>query len=153
MRLSDVFDERLCWPDLKARTKPEIIRELAIKIADETHDVDSQTIAEILTEREKLGSTGIQDGIAIPHGKLSNIKKIIVACGISPKSVDFESHDGKPTNIFFVLLAPKSAIGQHLKILAHLSKILKNPSFRRKLSEAEDSRAIYNCLIEENKKL
>ena len=143
----------MVWPDLKALTKQEVIRELAHNIAQSLGASDENNLAEILSEREQLGSTGIQDGIAIPHGKIPGLKQIIIACGRSVAGIDFDSHDSKPTHLFFVLLAPEFAAGQHLKALARLSRLLKDESFRQKLLTAGGREAMYNSITAEDKKL
>lgn len=153
MNLTDILRPELFWPKLSAKTKAEAIRELADNIAKNVKNLNSSILTEILMERECLGSTGIQDGIAIPHGKVPGLENIVVACGHSPGGIDFESHDQKPTRLFFVLLAPEFAAGQHLKILARLSKLLKDQHFREKLMTASDGEEMYNYMLEEDKKI
>lgn len=143
----------MIWPDLRALTKQDVIRELAHNLTQAIQSSDENKLVEILTEREQLGSTGIQDGIAIPHGKIPNLKQIIIACGRSIAGIDFDSHDSKPTHLFFVLLAPEFAAGQHLKALARLSRLLKNENFRQKLLTAKGGDEIYEYIISEDKKL
>ncbi len=152
MRLTDILRPELVWPNLSAKTKPEVIGELAEKIASVESDLSADRVAEILMERERLGSTGIQDGIAIPHGKVPGIEKIIIAFGLSREGIDFDAHDGKPTHIFFVLLAPESAAGQHLKALARLSRLLKDAEFRDRLIKATDAGDIYKAISAEDER-
>ncbi len=152
MDLSDVLKPTLIWPRLESTTKAEIIHELAQKISVQMPELNECQISEILMERERLGSTGIQDGIAIPHGKVPALENIVVACGLCPDGVDFDSHDGKPTKIFFVLLAPEFAAGQHLKVLAKLSRILKSETFRAKLIDCQDSTSMLKIIVEEDKR-
>lgn len=152
MHLTEILRRDLFWPNLKSTTKPEIIRELAQNISSVVKDLDTATIDSVIVERERLGSTGIQDGIAIPHGKIAGLEKIILACGVSKNGIDFESHDQKPTNLFFVLLAPEFAAGQHLKILARLSKLLKSSEFREKLVRSSDADEMYKAILEEDEK-
>jgi len=153
MQLSKIIRADSIWPDLTAKTKPEVIRELADHIATSTKTLDGHRIAEILMERERLGSTGIQDGIAIPHGKVPGLDHIIVACGRSPAGIDFDAHDQQPTRLFFVLLAPEFAAGQHLKVLAQLSRLLKDGRFRERLLSAPDADEMYRVIIEEDAKI
>ena len=150
MHLSEVLNPDMFWPNLGAKTKPEVIRELSEKISVIAGNIDAKKITEILMERERLGSTGIQDGIAIPHGKVPGLEKIILACGISNDGIDFDSHDQKPTKIFFVLLAPEFAAGQHLKVLARLSKLLKEERIREELISAEEGAKMYNFILKED---
>jgi len=114
--------------------------------------LDATVISEVLMERERLGSTGIQDGIAIPHGKIIGLDHIVLACGMSPEGIDFDSHDGKPTHLLFVLLAPEFAAGQHLKVLARLSKLLKSESTRNGLMQATSGADMFKLLADEDAK-
>lgn len=143
----------MIWPQLKATTKKGIIKELADNISASLGLADKEYIEKVLEEREQLGSTGIQDGIAIPHGKVVGIGQIVIACGRSIKGVEFNAHDAKPTHLFFVLLAPEFAAGQHLKALARLSRILKNSRFRERLLHAPDEKEMYRVIAEEDAKL
>lgn len=153
MRLTDVIRPDMIWADLKADTKAKVIKELASNIADSLGLNDSEAIAITLTEREQLGSTGIQDGIAIPHGKIRGLEKIVVACGRSLKGIEFDAHDLKPTHLFFVLLAPEFAAGQHLKTLARLSKLLKDGQFREKLMTAQNAQEMHRAIASEDEKI
>ena len=103
-------------------------------------------------DRERLGSTGIGSGIGIPHGKLKDLESLILGFGLSKKGVDFESMDGSPTHIFFLLITPENSTGIHLKLLARISKILKNETFREKLLNADDSGEIYSIIMDEEEK-
>ncbi len=153
MHLTDILRHDMVWHELEARSKETVLAELCGKIAGSMAGLDAHALEMILTEREKLGSTGIQDGIAIPHGKINGIDKMIVAFGRSSSGIDFDAHDGKPTHLFFVLLAPEFAAGQHLKTLARLSRMLKEASFRKRLLEAGDTDEIYHIIVEEDGKL
>lgn len=153
MKLSSILKPEMVWPELKAKTKSEVIRELAKRAAACDKSLDERQIAEILRERERLGSTGIQDGIAIPHGKVPGLSNIIIACGYSKEGIDFDAHDQKPTHLFFVLLAPEFAAGQHLKVLARLSRLLKDGRFRERLMTAQDAADMHAVIIEEDEKI
>jgi len=152
MHLTDILRPEMVWTDLRANTKTEIIRELAHLMAENDRSLDESVISEVLMERERLGSTGIQDGIAIPHGKVPGLEKIVIACGRSAGGIDFDAHDQKPTHLFFVLLAPEFAAGQHLKALARLSRLLKESSFREKLMASGNSKDFFDNIVEEDKK-
>ncbi|HQC23908.1 MAG TPA: PTS sugar transporter subunit IIA, partial [Syntrophales bacterium] len=104
----------------------------------------------VLLEREKLGSTGIGDGIAIPHGKLKGLERLVISFGRSRQGVDFDAIDGKPVHIFFLLMAPESSTGQHLKALAKISRMLKDPGFRSDLMAAENAEEIYRKIAEKD---
>lgn len=153
MQLAEIIKSRMIWPELMARTKLEAIRELSDNIASQVDTLDGSTIASILMERERLGSTGIQDGIAIPHGKVPGLEDIVVACGRSSAGIDFDAHDGGPTHLFFVLLAPEDAAGQHLKVLAKLSRLLKEADFRARLMKAKSAEEMHEAIAEEDAKL
>lgn len=152
MHLTEILRPEMVWPNLRASTKPEVIRELARHMAANDTTLNETSIGEILMERERLGSTGIRDGIAIPHGKVPGLNRLIIACGRSEKGVDFDAHDKRPTHLFFVLLAPESAAGQHLKALARLSRLLNDATFREKLMTAKNAAEIFNNIIDEDKR-
>jgi PTS system nitrogen regulatory IIA component len=136
--------------NMLAKTKAEALEELVNTLIKGWLKLDCAKVIEVLQQREKLGSTGIGDGLAIPHGKISSLAEIVVAFGRSKKGVDFDSLDGKPVHIFFLLLAPENSVGQHLKALARISKMLKTANFRQKLIETESKSDLYKLIIEQN---
>jgi PTS system nitrogen regulatory IIA component len=101
-------------------------------------------------ERERLGSTGIGGGIGIPHGKIKDLESLVLGFGLSRKGIDFESIDGEPTHIFFVLITPEDSTGLHLKLLARISRILKNDHFKERLLNATDRDEIFEIIKEED---
>ena len=107
----------------------------------------------VLHERERLGSTGIGDGVAIPHGKLKNLDQLLLAFGCSKTGINFDSMDGKPAHLFFLLLAPEESVGIHLKTLARISKLLKSPAVRESLLNASGSDALFQIIAAEENKL
>ncbi len=136
--------------DLKSQNKKEVLKEL-VKILDEAHSVRKpEQILDALHEREELGSTGIGQGIAIPHGKSECINHVIAALGISKKGIEFDALDGESVYLFFVLLAPTNASGVHLKILAKISRLLKDKFFRQALRESKSSEDVLKLIKEEN---
>lgn len=145
MKLLDILPQKAIISELKARHKKEVLEELCRKVAD-IEGLEKEPLLEVLLEREKLGSTGIGDGIAIPHGKSNNVKSLLIACGRSSAGVDFESMDGKPTTIFFLLIAPDSSAGIHLKALAKISRLLKDSSFRQEFMSAGGPEDIYELI-------
>ena len=153
MKLSEVLHANMVWPDLNARTKQDVLREISRRISENAKNMDESLINEVLWDREKLGSSGIEDGIAIPHAKVPKLENILLAFARSVDGVDFDAHDSKPTHFFFVLLAPAGATGMHLKVLAKISRLLKESKFRARLMEAQDSDEIYNIIIDEDKNL
>lgn len=151
MNIQDMLKKEFIIEDLKSRTKKEVLVELADVFLREDTDIDRSAMIEVLLEREKLGSTGIGDGIAIPHGKLAGLEKLVVSFGRSRGGVDFDSLDGKPVHIFFLLMAPENSAGQHLKALARISRMLKDVSFRESLINAESSENIYDFIVEKDR--
>ncbi len=152
MKISEFLPESLVVPDLKGQTKTAIIHELAGLVAAENADVDAARLEEVLWDRERLGSTAIGDGIAIPHGKLPGLKTVLGAFGRHLGGVEFQSLDGKPSQLFFLLVAPEDSVGLHLKALARVSRLLKAPAFRARLLTAEDRNDLYRMIQEEDDK-
>jgi len=111
---------------------------------------DRAQMVSVLMAREELGSTGIGDGIAIPHGKIPELDELIVSCGRSKKGIDFNARDGKPVHFFFLLLAPENSAGQHLKVLAMISRLSRNKVFRKKLMEAGSITELYELIVEKD---
>jgi PTS system nitrogen regulatory IIA component len=149
MKICDVLDRRSILPDLKARNKKGILEELVVPVA-EIAGVSQKDLAKVLMERERLGSTGIGGGIGIPHGKMKNLESLVLGFGLSRKGVDFESLDGQPTHIFFLLITPENNTGLHLKLLARISRILKNDPFISRLLGAADGDEILGIIKEED---
>jgi len=149
MKICDVLDRKSILADLKARNKKGILEELVIPVA-EIAGVSQQDLTKVLMERERLGSTGIGGGIGIPHGKMKNLESLVLGFGLSRKGVDFESLDSRPTHIFFLLVTPENSTGLHLKLLARISRILKNDLFKSRLLEAADSDEILGIIKEED---
>ncbi|HSN92969.1 MAG TPA: PTS sugar transporter subunit IIA [Anaeromyxobacteraceae bacterium] len=136
---------------LSGQTAPAVLAELCRPLAA-AHRVDGQRLLETLLEREKLGSTGIGDGVAIPHGKVSGLPGLLASFGRHPQGVDFRAIDGKPTFLFFALFAPENSAGAHLKALARISRIFKNASFREAILRAGDALEIYQLIAAEDGK-
>lgn len=146
MLIADYLHKNLVLPDLAAVAKSEALTELVEPLKSEFPDLDLTNALQVLLEREQLGTTGIGDGVAIPHGKLVGLDRIILVVGRSRQGVRFESLDGKSCTIFFLVLAPEQAAGMHLRILAHISKLLKDEGFRRSFLEAEGRDELYTLL-------
>lgn len=148
MKLSEILDQDNIIPNLKAKDKKGVLEELAEVIVSHEPSVDKGSLVKILLERERLGSTGIGDGVAIPHGKFGGIRNPIISFGRSIKGLDFESMDGQPAYLFFLLVAPEDSASVHLKVLAKIAKILKNSSFRSGLMQAPTRKALYQTIIQ-----
>jgi len=123
--------------ELKATNKRDVLAELVGVIAKGEGTIDPEAMLQVFLEREQLGSTGIGDGIAIPHGKLAGLDETVLAFGRSREGVAFEALDGKPVHLFFLLAAPENSAGRHLKALAKISRMLKDGVFRKNLLEAK----------------
>jgi PTS system nitrogen regulatory IIA component len=139
-------------PALKATDKRGILEELAAYMAEHHPHIDRTGLAKVLIEREQLASTAIGEGVAIPHGKLGTVGEIVACLGRAPSGVDFDSMDGQPTYLFFVLVAPESSTGAHLKALARISRVFKDPEFRRRLMAAGDAETMYSVVADEDAK-
>jgi PTS system nitrogen regulatory IIA component len=148
MKLSDMLDEDHILVDLKAKDKKEVLEELSEVITGHDPSLEKSALVKVLLERERLGSTGIGDGVAIPHGKFQGIDQPIISFGRSRRGLDFDSMDGAPTYLFFLLVAPENSASIHLKALARIAKILKNSSFRKMLMEASSREEIYRTIIQ-----
>jgi PTS system nitrogen regulatory IIA component len=148
MRLAEILDEENILPDLRAKDKRGVLEELTETISKQDSSVDKTTLVKVLMEREKLGSTGIGDGVAIPHGKINNVDHPIISFGRSKKGLDFESMDGQPVYLFFLIVAPENSSGFHLQVLAKIAKLLKSTTFRKKLMQAATRLELYQIILE-----
>jgi len=136
MRLSELLNPSSISLRLKARTKREALVEM-VELLEEGHHFSSQgEIFDRVMRRESMMSTGLFPGAAIPHGKARSVDRMAAACGVSVEGVDFESEDGKPTHLFVLLVSPENATTPHVKLLANISRILKEEPVRRSLIEA-----------------
>ena len=148
MKILDVLLKEAILSDLKANDKKGVLEELVTPVA-RIADINHDYLVKVLIERERLGSTGIGEGIGIPNGKVKNLDSLVLGFGLSKKGVDFDSMDGQPAHIFFLLLTPENSTGLHLKLLAQISKILKNDPFKQKLLRATNQDEIYSIIKEE----
>ena len=153
MKIVDFLPEDLVFPSLSASSKEGVLEELARGLAAVHPEIDPAKLVEVLLEREKLGSTAIGDGIAIPHGKLPGLGSVLGAFGRHPQGLDFQSLDGAPTKLFFLLVAPEASAGMHLKALARVSRLLKDGAFRTRLVAADTRETLYKLIREEDEKL
>jgi nitrogen PTS system EIIA component len=145
MKILDVLQADAVLVDLQSRDKKGVIEELARPVA-EIADVGHEALVRVLMERERLGSTGIGGGIGIPHGKLKDLQELILGFGLSRKGVTFDSMDGRPTYIFFLLVTPESSTGDHLKLLARISRILKDEPFKERLMAARTADEVIDAI-------
>ena len=149
MKILDILQEEAIIPELTATDKKGVLLELAAPVA-EASGVAQDEMVRVLLERERLGSTGVGSGIAIPHGKLKSLNALLVGFGRSHQGVEFDAIDGKPAHIFFLLMAPEDSTGAHLRMLARISRLLKDSSLRQRLMDAADSREIYTLIENED---
>lgn len=154
MKLRDILHNEAIIHEIGSHDKKGVLCEFSnlAKSILPNIDVPSDEILEILLSREKLGSTAVGHGVAIPHGKIPGLNKIIALFGRSKKGVDFQAHDQKLTHLFFVLLAPKTAIGNYLHALARLSRLMKDIHVREEVM-ACDSNQLYEVLLSEDDKI
>ncbi len=150
MRISEFLSPEAVIADLRAKDKQEVLRELSAALARAHPSLKEERLVEVLREREKLGSTGIGEGVAIPHGKLAGMTQLLAAFGVSRGGVDFEAIDGRPTHLFFALVAPENSAGVHLKALARISRLFKNARFRASILEAPTVAAIHELIVQED---
>ena len=154
MPIMDFLSKKAIVIDIKSTKKEDAIKELVDALLN-SGDIEKRCrnkLIESLMARESLGSTAIGQGIAIPHAKSDCVDKLVAAFGISKKGVDFDSLDGEPAYIFFLLVAPQDSAGPHLKALARISRLLKDKYFRDRLRACSDEKAIIKIISEEDEK-
>jgi PTS system nitrogen regulatory IIA component len=145
MPLTDLVSPNAVIPALKANNKKQALQEIAAKAAELTGQSD-RAIFEILLQREKLGSTGVGNGVAIPHGKLSKLGHVFGLFARLDRPIDFEALDSQPVDLVFLLLAPEGAGADHLKALARVARLLRDPEVARKLRDSSNAEALYAVL-------
>jgi PTS system nitrogen regulatory IIA component len=145
MDLSDLITPDAIIASLKANSKKQAVQALAEKAAEMT-GIEEREIFETLLQRERLGSTGVGAGIAIPHGKLAKLDHIVGLFARMAKPIDFESLDDQPVDLVFLLLAPEGAGADHLKALARIARLLREPGVAGKLRASTDKSALYAVL-------
>jgi len=138
--------------ELSSNTKTGVLTELSASLSKTLTSVTPQRLSQVLEEREKVASTGIGEGVAIPHGKLPGITTLSASFGVSRNGIEFDAIDRKPTHLFFALVAPENSAGLHLKALARISRLFKNPSFRASILAAQSASEIYSLIAQEDAK-
>ncbi|MBW1892430.1 MAG: PTS sugar transporter subunit IIA [Deltaproteobacteria bacterium] len=149
MKILDVLHEETILVDLQSKDKKGILEELVEPVSGIT-GISHEELVKVLIERERLGSTGIDGGIGIPHGKIKNLESLIMGFGLSRRGVDFDSIDRQPTYIFFLLFTPENSTGLHLKLLARISRLLKKDEFRKKLFNVSSTEEVITVIKEED---
>jgi len=152
MKITDILVREGSILDLVATGKDDLLAELAGALAAAEPALERDALLSVLREREALQSTGIGEGVAIPHGKIGGLDRLVATFARSTAGVDFESIDGQPTQLFFLLVVPEQSGGQHLKALARISRFFRDASFREKLLGAGDLDEIFRAIEEEDAK-
>ncbi len=152
MKLMDILVRDALILDLRATEKQAVLEELCAALAGAAPELDHARLLNVLREREKLQSTGIGDGVAIPHGKLPGLSRLLACFARSQQGVDFESIDGTATHLFFLLVVPENAGGQHLKALARISRFFHSATFRKELEAAESADDVFRVIEAEDAK-
>jgi PTS system nitrogen regulatory IIA component len=152
MKILDILAPEAIIPVMRATTKPQALQELATQLATLHPEIDGARLVQVLLDREALGSTAIGEGIAIPHGKLPGVANVLAAFGRSAGGLEFDSLDGSPTRLFFLLVAPEDSAGIHLKALARVSRLLKDKAFRDRLAAGGTQEQLFAIIKEEDEK-
>lgn len=152
MKIMDFLSPKAVIANLKSTDKEGVIRELVESLAKAEDIKNREDIVKVILTRESLGSTGIGQGIGIPHAKTQSVKSLVAAFGLSHKGINFDSLDGEPVYIFFLLIAPEESAGPHLKALARISRMLKDKYFRELLKKSKDEKEILRIIQEEDSK-
>jgi nitrogen PTS system EIIA component len=153
LKITDFLAPAMVIPDLRGQDKHAVLKEIAEWMAAHNESMSTEGLLQVLVEREKISSTAIGEGVAIPHGKLAGVERIAGLFARSSKGVDFDSLDGGLTHLFFVLVAPENSAADHLKALARISRLLKDAAFRARLMAGDTREQLFNTIREEDEKL
>ena len=153
MKIMDSLVKDAVILNLGVRTKREALSEMANALAKCEPQIEAGRLLEVLMEREALQSTGIGEGVAIPHGKLAGLDRLVASFARSPEGVDFDAIDAQPTHHFFLLVVPEHSGGQYLKALARISRFFRDAAFRQRLTEAEALSDVLRAIEEEDAKI
>jgi fructose-specific phosphotransferase system IIA component len=148
MALADLISPEVVKIPLTARTKEEALRELVRVLLDAGRIPELESVCDALLAREALGSTGLEQGIAVPHAKTRAVTQLTAAIGIAPQGIDFQSLDGRPSRLFFLLLAPPDQSGPHIEALAEIARLARSPTFLRLLGEASSPQEVVDLIRE-----
>jgi PTS system nitrogen regulatory IIA component len=152
VKVLDYLKEEWVIPELHGVDKGSVLKELSAVLVKPCQVASVEELLQVLLDREKLGSTGIGEGIAIPHGRLKKLKRFFISFGRSVKGVDFDSIDGKPSQLFFLVMAPENSAVDNLKLLGRIVTLLKDASFKRRLIEARSQKELFQIIAEEDGK-
>jgi PTS system nitrogen regulatory IIA component len=152
VKIMDILVKEAVVLDLVSTAKDETLREMSEALATAESSIRADRLLDVLVERESLQSTGIGEGVAIPHGKMAGLDRLMASFARSQKGIDFDSIDGQPTQLFFLLVVPEHSGGQHLKALARISRFFRDAEFRKKLENATSTEDIFSAIEEEDAK-
>lgn len=152
MKLLDFLKEEWIIPELAGRDKPSVLKELCEVLVKPCGAASSEELLKILLDREKQMSTGIGEGVAIPHGRMEKLKHFLISFGRSTSGVDFDSIDEKPCQIFFMVMAPKNSGVENVNLLGRIAKLMKSPFIKKKLLGAKTQKEIFEIISEEDEK-
>jgi len=152
VKILDYLKEEWVFPDLQGTDKRSILKELSSVLVKPCQVSSGEEILQVLLEREKLESTGIGEGIAIPHGRLKKLKTFFISFGRSIKGVEFDSIDHHPSHLFFLVMAPENSAADNLKVLGRIVALLKDTSFKKRLMEAHSQGELFGVISEEDEK-
>ena len=147
MLISDLLSPETIIPDLKATSKKQVLQELS-SYASVQLGIEDRAILDVLLERERLGSTGVGEGVAIPHGKLLQLDRLYLLFARLSRPIPFDSYDNHPVDLMFLLLTPENAGGDHLTALAKVSRLLKDQKLCSLLRGSENAETIYSAILE-----
>jgi PTS system nitrogen regulatory IIA component len=150
MKIMDILVKDALILNLGVRTKRDVLGEMAAALAKVEPQIEADRLLEVLLEREQLQSTGIGEGVAIPHGKMAGLDRLVASFAHSPEGVEFDSIDGQPTHHFFLLVVPEQSGGQYLKALARISRFFRDAAFRQRLSDSESLDDILRAIEDED---
>lgn len=152
MKIMDILVKDAVVLNLASKRKDDILEEMSQSLAAAEPSLSADRLLEVLIEREGLQSTGIGEGVAIPHGKMAGLDRLMASFARSPEGADFDSIDGQPTRLFFLLVVPEHSGGHHLKALARISRFFRDSAFRAKLIDATSTDDIFRAIDEEDAK-
>ncbi|MDH3212078.1 MAG: PTS sugar transporter subunit IIA [Myxococcales bacterium] len=153
MKIMDILARDAVILNLGVGTKREALIEMSAALAKVEPQIEADRLLEVLLEREALQSTGIGEGVAIPHGKMAGLDRLVASFARSPEGIDFESIDGQPTHHLFLLVVPEHSGGQYLKALARISRFFRDAAFRQQLVDAETLDDVVRAIEEEDSKI
>lgn len=154
MKIREILTLPLVIPDMSATDKEGVLREMSACLCTENSDVTAsdELVCKALISRERLGSTGVGESVAIPHAKIAGLRKLVACFGRSPDGIPFDAIDQQPVKLVFVLLVPENSAGVHLKALARISRLLKNPEFREELLGLSGRESLFEAFLREDAK-